>query len=67
MSLKLRVRKDPTASHPLVRWRVEVAANPVGAGPSVGWSSWVDAMVAAREIRNDAAAQLADFYTAASK
>ena len=66
MSLKLRVRKDPTQL-PQLRWRVEVAAKPVGARPSVGWSSWVDAMVAAREIRNDAAAQLADFYTAASK
>lgn len=60
MSLKLRVRKDPSAFHPLVRWRVEIAANPVGARPSIGWPSWVDAMVAVREIRNDADAQLAE-------
>ena len=66
MSLKLRVRKD-AAQLPQLRWRVEIAAKPVGARPSVGWSSWVDAMVAAREIRRDAEVSLGDYSPEASK
>lgn len=67
MSLKLRIRKDPAASHPLVRWRVEIAANPVGAGPSVGWPSWVDAMVAAGQIRRDTEVSLGDYLATVGK
>lgn len=66
MSLKLRVRKD-TTQLPQLRWRVEVATNPVGTGSTVGEPSWVDAMVTAGQIHADAIKDLTCLYAGATK